>query len=355
MAPPEILQISDDFELVERWVGHTASIGIPHGKDFIYDALGYLPNFGSEMACDGFISLYHQIVQPPEEWLWVEGLVEVAGAPETLRVFGRARVLYFGGENFPGPEDDFESVLWEEDSIEGAEFDGLADEAEMLFHEELVPKVAAYLRIHGAEMFQTWSEGRVWSQAPERTMPGLVGTETKAKPGAGELKELKRSLRGRDGIDCGSIEANSMVAFLDRVASNKGFPTLSYEERRVYFLFWVCRCVKDGNLYDLFFNSILQYYSEIHGVLEEVGANGALSTLSKMRAEIGASPEATPDEIGEAAEAWLEEIDEDDDELLMASFRKLREMVEPQTFEEVKAALARMATELFVRGGYTLR
>jgi hypothetical protein len=114
--------------------------------------------FLSYVGCDGFESIYYQIVFPPR-WPDYERLLEKIGARRFASVLRRGRQLYFGGDYLPGTSKEwsgFRSPVWEKpESDAGKEFARIAEEGmEAYGSDGVIRKFGAYMRAHWDELYK---------------------------------------------------------------------------------------------------------------------------------------------------------------------------------------------------------
>src|SRR5687768_14093649 len=108
--------LSSDDETLAQGIYDGFSSDTPLEQDLeftgIFQQLILFPSF---IACDGFDSIYYQIVFPPE-WPAYERLLQTIGAQHYAGVLRRGRQLYFGGDYLPSDNQEwsaFRSPVWE--------------------------------------------------------------------------------------------------------------------------------------------------------------------------------------------------------------------------------------------------
>ena len=114
--------------------------------------------FPSYVGCDGFDSIYYQIVLPPR-WPEYERLLEKIGARRFASLLRRGRQLYFGGDYLPATNKEwssFKSPVWDKPVSEPSqEFDRIGEEAmEAYGSDEVIRKFGAYMRAHWDELYK---------------------------------------------------------------------------------------------------------------------------------------------------------------------------------------------------------
>lgn len=157
----ELMALSDEAFAQGVYDGFSSDTPLEQDMEF---ALFYqeLLRFPMCIACDGFDSIYYQIVIP-SSWPDFERRLEMIGAQRYASLLRRGRRLYFGGDYLPANNQEwaqFKSPVWaQRDSDAAREFDRVATEAEEAYHSDsVVRKLGAYMRSHWNEIFKPKSE-----------------------------------------------------------------------------------------------------------------------------------------------------------------------------------------------------
>ena len=114
--------------------------------------------FDFEVACNGFSSLYDQIILPAD-WPHYEKLLDEIGATTYNKHLRQAREIYFGDAKLPTTHEEwtaFKSVIWSDpEGPLSRQFDDIAEKAEEAFYsDQILQKIGAYVRkrLHSKSM-----------------------------------------------------------------------------------------------------------------------------------------------------------------------------------------------------------
>jgi hypothetical protein len=153
----ELMALNDEDFAQGVYDGFSCDTPLEQDMDF---ALFYqqLLRFPTCIACDGFDSIYYQIVIP-SSWPDFERRLETIGARRYASLLRRGRQLYFGGDYLPANNQEwgqFKSPVWKQPESEAArEFDQVATQAqEAWVADDVIRKLGTYMRAHWNEIFK---------------------------------------------------------------------------------------------------------------------------------------------------------------------------------------------------------
>jgi hypothetical protein len=155
----EIFSIENDEDFARRiFEGFWPSDGRRLKNQALFErVIDPVSEFEFAMACNGFSSLFDQSVDP-YCWPEIEAFFERVEATKFAVLLGRARRIYFGGEDLPSSKPiggDFQSKIWlDPEGLESKEFDRVATDAYDAFYSDAaISKIGSYLRCHWDEIY----------------------------------------------------------------------------------------------------------------------------------------------------------------------------------------------------------